>query len=264
MEERNGVAAMAAVKPLEGIVGRRRLATMLSGEARIKILNAPVGFGKSALLSEWTSAEIRAGGEVLCVEALKPSAIKDGDGSHSFVSPSLESWLARDGAQRRTVVLDNCERVTESKMLEELLLIARAYENLDLIVASRCDPGISPPGTSVVITEEDLCFTPAETAHLLRSIDPTLNDRDIALAPRVEGLAARGWGTRKGARARGSAEPCGVGHECHQPCVQKTRSRNRSLRSRPRRINVCCRGPACVTRGGTRRTARHSGDCSVA
>ena len=183
---------------------------------RLAVVRAPVGFGKSVLLSHWRDRKEADGEQVLLVEAegtgpaseILWSPIGSVLGVHSAESgghpngsrrmtsgtqmhPSPEAgWFAALAGhfgeldQPLTLVVDRFEHVTDARVLRDFADLVHRCALLRVVIAGRALAGFDDLPASLVpttvITEADLAFTEAETALVLSSADPLLAEADAA------------------------------------------------------------------------------------
>ena len=208
-----------------GLVPRTRLVNLLnaSTEAKLVLVQAPVGYGKTTLLSEWHAAtpgtphfawlSLDRGdndpvrfleGMIAALRAVVPQAGEQalahlGGPARmtDVVLPSLVNDLA---AQSRHVVLvlDDYHAIADPRVHEAVrFLLDRQPATLQLAIATRSEPPL-PLGRLRVRRElvelraADLRFTADEAATLLNdALGVELEARDVArLQQRTEGWAA--------------------------------------------------------------------------
>jgi LuxR family transcriptional regulator, maltose regulon positive regulatory protein len=207
--------------PVAGLVQRPRLFALLDAPARVKLVCAPAGSGKTMLLSSWLAG---AGGPLAWVgiereeadatrfwttvmDALRASgAIPDGDPLATLVPAPLggqDEFLARlrDGLgrleSRVTLVLDDVHELRSEEALRGLeQLLARGPAQLRTVVISRRDPPLGLhrlrlSGELAEIRAADLEFTVDEAGELLAGAHLAIAPADVArLQERTEGWAA--------------------------------------------------------------------------
>ncbi len=180
-------------------VARPRLHSMLDESAHtpVTLVAAPAGWGKTVLLSSWIRSHPDQ--DVIAWLSTEPE-----DDSRRF-SSYLRACLGRDqphahhgGLTRPTVlVLDDFQYVQDAGSLDLVeSLVRHAAERLRLIILTRADPSLPIlrwrlSGDLLDLGPEDLAFTAAETAQLLRAHGLELSD-DVAAELRayVEGWPA--------------------------------------------------------------------------
>lgn len=207
-------------------VDRPRLRERLDGvpEARLVLVAAPAGFGKSTLLADWLRAsDARAAWLALdarddeparLARALAAAAARLAGSAHDdgLVDPTqpfdpelaLAAVLAAVGlaAERApaggaVLVLDDYHLVGDPaahRLVAEL--VDRLPPRARLAISTRADPPLPlarlrARGELVEVRAEDLRFTPSEAAELLRAGAVDLDAADVeALTERTEGWAA--------------------------------------------------------------------------
>lgn len=207
-------------------VARPRLQGRLDGatEARVILVSAPAGFGKSTALAEWLeTADVRSAWLSLdrgdndvvrfaryltaTVERLKPgtdgAAVFDAGGPFdpelalARILDPIAAGAARPPAGGAVVVLDDYHLIDEPAVHR---LVTAVIEGLPprarLAIATRADPPLPlarlrSRGELLEVRAEDLRFTTAEAGELLRSAGVDLGSSDIEeLTARTEGWAA--------------------------------------------------------------------------
>jgi len=201
-------------------VDRERLRARLdsSPEARLVLVSAPAGFGKSTLLADWLRrVNVRAAWLSLDAHdndivrfarylAAATAHLADGPADAAeFDARSFDAELAlagivdnlaaiEDGA---VLVLDDYH-VIEEPAIHRLVasLVERLPPKARLAIATRADPPLRlarlrARGELLEVRAEDLRFTAAEAAELLRSAGLELASSDVeVLTDRTEGWAA--------------------------------------------------------------------------
>jgi LuxR family maltose regulon positive regulatory protein len=207
--------------PVAGLVARPRLFALLDAPARVALVCAPAGSGKTMLVSSWLAD---AGGSVAWVGVEREEAdatrfwgtvmdalrrtevIAPGDPLATLVPAPLggqDEFVERliDGLGRLprpvTLVLDDVHELQADAALRGLeRLLARAPAQLRVIVISRRDPPLALhrlrlSGDLVEIRAADLGFTVDEAGELLAGAHVEIGDADVArLQQRTEGWAA--------------------------------------------------------------------------
>jgi LuxR family maltose regulon positive regulatory protein len=213
------------------VVDRRRLRTLLDGstDARLVLVSAPAGYGKSTLLASWLDAasarmvwlslDRRDDDVVRFSRALEASLAlldmaMDGPprlepGWHDPGQPldldlMLASFLARladlvdrEPPGRAVLVLDDYH-VISVPAIHQLIgdLVERLPSGIRLVVATRADPPLPlgrlrARGELLEIRAADLRFSAEEADALLRAADVELPVDEVnELAERTEGWAA--------------------------------------------------------------------------
>jgi LuxR family maltose regulon positive regulatory protein len=211
-----------------GYVARPRLADLLdtAPAGALILVCAPAGFGKTALLADWTRG-CRAGvawlsldgGDsdparfwrhaIAALDGVRPGLAErvapllgpPTPASYEWLAAALVNDLAEPAAHDEVVlVLDDYHLIASPAVHESLtFLMEHAPGGLRLIVSSRADPPLGQArlravGRLVELRSSDLQFTLDESAALLRETvgadAPPLDDAVAALAERTEGWAA--------------------------------------------------------------------------
>ncbi len=223
-----GVDQLVATKlfapgPPHGFVSRRRLVEALDeGLSRgVVLISAPAGFGKTALLSEWSLRRpvawlsldasdndaarfwrhainaldrVRPG----IVECVGPLLEAPSSSYEVLVSAVVNELMVEPGEREVVLVLDDYQVIVSQAIHTSLLfLIAHRPPTLRLVLASRADPPLPlarlrAGGQLAELRAADLRFTADEAAALLRDADDvSLSEAAVvALADRTEGWAA--------------------------------------------------------------------------
>ena len=220
------VAASGSVRT--GVLTRPRLLEALDAPtARLTVLSASSGFGKTTLLREWvdragpatTVIWVTAGAEITTVDAFwdhvlhaaTRQGILSADVCESVLAATtvgndpvvlLRDFLLSPGWEQRSevvLVLDAYEnvRVGDGVIDDELVALVAQVPRLRVVVASRATTGLTAPGRVLrgeveVIGQDALTFTAAEVGDLLAQVDG-------AAAGAAAGLSA----TRVEAETRG-------------------------------------------------------------
>lgn len=210
----------ASIVPRPRLDERLRLAT----DARLTLISAPAGFGKTTLLAAWAEAHRSVGGVTAWV-SLEPS---DDDpitfwryvtaalaravpslaatatmleGAESPPIPTILATLVNQLAAAPTdltLVLDDYHAITSPEIQEQMtFLIEHLPTRIHLVIATRADPPfplarLRARGDLVEIRAADLRFTTHEaTTYLNERMGLGLGPRDIdALEGRTEGWIA--------------------------------------------------------------------------
>jgi len=202
-----------------GIVSRPRLLERIGASARVTVVSAPPGSGKTVLLRSWISqaaaadsnawVTVRRGEQdpqqfwlsVLC--ALRQTAPGLALVQPLTAAPDLDGWaiterLLKDLAplqDRIYLVIDDLHELGPAEAQRQLeLLMMRAPEELRFVLATRHDVRLGLhrlrlAGELAEIREPDLRFTVAEAEELFRAAGVTLPDPAL-LVERTEGWAA--------------------------------------------------------------------------
>ncbi|HET9520304.1 MAG TPA: hypothetical protein VFO73_04585, partial [Candidatus Limnocylindrales bacterium] len=209
-------------------VPRARLEDRLASavEARLVLVSAPAGFGKTTLLADWLAGGgtrsawlsldrddndvVRfARGLMAALETLPRESGGgrevafgaderiDGELALALVLDSLAALVADDPGALTVIVLDDYHLIVEPSVHALVAaLLDRLPKRAVLAIATRADPRLPiarlrAQGELIELRGEDLRFTPAEADSLLRSADVALPSDDVeALATRTEGWAA--------------------------------------------------------------------------
>jgi LuxR family maltose regulon positive regulatory protein len=199
-----------------GVVSRARLTNLLDrgAQAKVTLISAPAGFGKSTLLADWLVDRPRvawlsldAGDDAAATfwtyvaGALRRVAPAIGEPDASAPVESTLATLVNEvhaaGADL-VLILDDVHVIGSADIHEQLgFLVDHLPPNLHLIVATRADPPLPlarlrARGDLVEIRAADLRFTPDEAAAYLNgAMDLHLTERDVAaLEGRTEGWIA--------------------------------------------------------------------------
>jgi LuxR family transcriptional regulator, maltose regulon positive regulatory protein len=204
-----------------GIVSRRALFERLTGAARVTLVSAPAGSGKTVLLRSWIAdaglvdraAWVPVQGDerdpqqfwVAVADALRGTAAAGGLVRPLTAAPDLDGWAVVErllddlGSLRERVwlVIDDLHELECSQTLAQLeLLVLRAPAELRLVLAARCDPRLGLhrlrlEGELTEIRAADLRFTVEEARALFGTVGVELPDPVLALlVERTEGWAA--------------------------------------------------------------------------
>jgi LuxR family transcriptional regulator, maltose regulon positive regulatory protein len=211
-------------KPVDRLVARPRLHDSLDGghQARLTLVVASAGAGKSMLLADWVAAHperptawlscdggdsdpVRFGAAI--IEALRRSQGRPGLGEDARQLLSLDGEVSADVM---AALADDLERsdLTPVLVIDDFhltgaggagvlaLLLECRPDSLLVVVATRVDPGIRlhrmrANHELVEIRDHDLCFSAHETRQFLSALGVPLDDRDVtAVHQRSEGWAA--------------------------------------------------------------------------
>jgi LuxR family maltose regulon positive regulatory protein len=213
----DAVAGDVAGPGAGGIVSRPRLFERLSASARVTVISAPPGSGKTVLLRSWVSRASAAGSAAWvtvrrgerdsqqfwlsmlgAVRLTAPGLVQP-----LTAAPDLDGWaiaerLLKDLAplqDRIYLVIDDLHELGPAEVQRQLeLLMMRAPEELRFVLATRHDVRLGLhrlrlEGELAEIREPDLRFTVAEAEELLNAAGVTLPD-PAPLVERTEGWAA--------------------------------------------------------------------------
>ena len=213
-------------RPRQGLVARSRLSGLLGdgGRARLTLVSAPAGFGKTTLLSDWAHHALSVGRKVAWV-SLDPSDNETGSfwsyvvaalqralpgldpaGLQRIESPptSLEGLLTpllNDLAAQPAevwLVLDDYHVLVDPEVRRGVaFFLEHLPDTVHVLISTRADPDLPLPrwrvrGELVEVRAADLRFTHAEaTAYLNSSAGLDLVPTDVAaLEERTEGWIA--------------------------------------------------------------------------
>jgi LuxR family maltose regulon positive regulatory protein len=206
-------------------VNRQRMADVLdrSRSARLTLVSAPPGFGKTTLIATWARSARAAGAAVAwlsldpadtdparfwsyllaAIETAAREAAVDVDlGPVRAPSGGIDMDALVDALDRvsadLTIVLDDLHVIASGPIHEDLAaLLERMPEHVHLVVTTRADPPLPLArlrvrGELVEIRAADLRFDQAEAATFLRDVmGLTLSTQQVAaLEVRTEGWAA--------------------------------------------------------------------------
>jgi LuxR family transcriptional regulator, maltose regulon positive regulatory protein len=215
------VAGRGARPGLGGVVPRPGLFGRLGASARVTVLSAPPGSGKSVLLRSWIGepgladrvAWVAVGrGEqdpqrfwLPVLGALRGTSAGSGLVRELTAAPDLDGWavverLLKDLtplADRLWLVIDDMHELRSAEALAQLeLLVMRAPPELRFVLATRHDLRLGLhrlrlEGELSEIRTADLKFTQAEARELLTAAGVALPEPALAmLHERTEGWAA--------------------------------------------------------------------------
>jgi len=202
-----------------GIVSRPRLFERLSASARVTVISAPPGSGKTVLLRSWIS-QVSAAGSAAWVTVRRGErdsqqfwlsmlgAVRQTVPGLALVqpltaAPDLDGWaiaerLLKDLAplqDRIYLVIDDLHELGPAEAQRQLeLLMMRAPDELRFVLATRHDVRLGLhrlrlEGELAEIREPDLRFTVAEADELFNAAGVKLPDPAL-LVERTEGWAA--------------------------------------------------------------------------
>jgi LuxR family maltose regulon positive regulatory protein len=220
-EGSDNVTGRAARPGLGGVVPRPGLFERLGASARVTVLSAPPGSGKTVLLRSWIGEPGRAGrvawvavgrGEqdpqrfwLSVLGALRGTSAGSGLVRQLTAVPDLDGWavverLLKDLtplADRLWLVIDDLHELRSAEALAQLeLLVMRAPPELRFVLATRHDLRLGLhrlrlEGELSEIRTADLQFTQAEARELLTAAGVALPEPALAmLHERAEGWAA--------------------------------------------------------------------------
>jgi LuxR family transcriptional regulator, maltose regulon positive regulatory protein len=212
------VAGGAAGLGAGGVVARPRLFGRLGSQARVSVVSAPAGSGKTMLLRSWISwaglaeqaAWVPAGrGErdpqrfwVSVLAALRQTAAGSALVRELTAAPDLDGWVITERlladlaplTDRLWLVVDDVHELGPDALAQLELLIMRAPRGLRFVLATRHDVRLGLhrlrlEGELAEIREPDLRFTVAEAEELFDAAGVHLPD-PAPLVERTEGWAA--------------------------------------------------------------------------
>ena len=193
----------------------------LDGAARVTVVSAPPGSGKTVLLRSWIGAAgleeraawVSAGREerdpqrfwLAVLGALRQTSAGSALVRELTAAPDLDGWamverLLNDLApleERLWLVIDDLHELGSAEARRQLeLLVMRAPEELRFVLATRHDVRLGLhrlrlEGELTEIRADDLRFSPPEARELLAAAGVELTDPALALlVDRTEGWAA--------------------------------------------------------------------------
>ena len=212
----DAVVGGAAGPGAGGVVARARLFGRLGGQARVSVVSAPPGSGKTVLLRSWISWAGVAGsvgwvsagrGErdpqrfwLSVLAALRQTAAGSALVRELTAAPDLDGWVITERLladlapldDRLWLVVDDVHELGPEALRQLELLIMRAPPQLRFVLAARHDVRLGLhrlrlEGELAEIREPDLRFTVAEAEELFAAAGVDLPD----LAPLVE--RTEGW-----------------------------------------------------------------------
>jgi LuxR family maltose regulon positive regulatory protein len=193
-----------------GAVSRPRLVERVARPARLTLVSAPAGFGKTTLLTQalaavrslaWVSVDDRDAEPVRFWSYVLTAVHADGA---LGLLPSVDAALAallndlESRPEPLTLVIDDYHLV-ESRDIHDAMafLVEHLPSNVHLVIATRADPPLPlsrlrARGELVEVRAADLRFTDDEAAdYLAGTMGLALTAADVAaLAARTEGWAA--------------------------------------------------------------------------
>jgi len=215
----DAVAGRGARRGAGGIVFRPRLFERLGASARVTVVSAPPGAGKTVLLRSWISAAglaeraawVPVGrGErdpqqfwLSVLGALRQTAPGAGLVQPLTAAPERDGWAIAERlladlaplADRVWLVIDDLHELGPDQALRQLeLLVMRAPQELRFVLATRHDVRLGLhrlrlEGGLAELREPDLRFTVAEARELFDAAGVALADPAL-LVERTEGWAA--------------------------------------------------------------------------
>jgi LuxR family transcriptional regulator, maltose regulon positive regulatory protein len=208
----------AAGRGAGGVVSRPRLFGRLAAPARVIVVSAPPGSGKTVLLRSWISwagvagsaAWVPAGRSerdpqrfwLSVLAALRQTAAGSALVRELTAAPDLDGWLITERLlqdlapldDRLWLVVDDVHELGAEALRQLELLIMRAPPELRFVLATRHDVRLGLhrlrlEGDLAEIREPDLRFTVAEARELFDAVGVDLPD-PAPLVERTEGWAA--------------------------------------------------------------------------
>jgi LuxR family transcriptional regulator, maltose regulon positive regulatory protein len=219
------VTKLSPPRSAPGAIERPRLMAALTAgvSRRLALVQAPLGYGKTTLLSEWWQRIPRQGAIVAWL------TLEDSENDPALfwrymigalrcagspVGTQAEVLLRGLGADLRravsslvndlasqslptTLVLDDYHVIREPACHELLsLFLDRAPSDVQIVIASRSEPPVPlgsmrAAGQLAELRQNDLRFSSREAAEFVQTVDLDINDEELALlAARTEGWAA--------------------------------------------------------------------------
>jgi LuxR family maltose regulon positive regulatory protein len=217
-----GIVFLSAARPaLGGVVPREALLERLAHAARVTVISAPAGSGKTFLLRSWISqaglldrvawVSVSHSGsdaqqfwlrvlEGLCATSPGSASVRTLTAAPDFDGLALVERLLEDLSAFETrvwLVIDDLHELESSEVLSQLeLLLMRAPSDLRFVLATRHDVRLGLhrlrlEGGVTEIRAVDLRFTVEEARELFESAGVTLTDSALkVLVERTEGWAA--------------------------------------------------------------------------
>ncbi|WP_116951252.1 LuxR C-terminal-related transcriptional regulator [Jiangella endophytica] len=203
----------------------RLLTTLGDGELPLRVVRAPAGYGKTALLAEWAHGR-PAGSATVWITVDDECATRRGFWSRAVallgmvhpglagveVGPDTVGHLPTllppllDAADRPlTLVVDAAERLADPQVESDLLRLVRHTTRLELAVGTRRAGELTDPATAlsvdaVTVGPRMLAFTADESARLAAELDSSLTTEQVDALHET----SAGWplAVRAGARLR--------------------------------------------------------------
>ncbi|SDU55520.1 LuxR C-terminal-related transcriptional regulator [Jiangella alkaliphila] len=179
----------------------RLLAALGDGELPLRVVRAPAGYGKTALLAEWARSRpatvwitvddecaTRLGfwSRVVALLGTVHPALADVEVSADAVGhlPALLPPLLDAGERPLTLVVDAAERLADPKIEGDLLRLVTHTARLELAVGTRRDGELTDPATAlsidaVTVGPRQLAFTAEEAARLAAQVDSPLTAEQV-------------------------------------------------------------------------------------
>ena len=214
----DAVAGGAAGPGAGGVVARPRLFGRLAAQARVSVVSAPAGSGKTVLLRSWISQSGVAGSAawvsagrgdrdpprfwLSALAALRQTAAGSALVGELTAAPDLDGWVITERLladlapldDQLWLVVDDAHELSPEALRQLELLIMRAPGGLRFVLATRHDVRLGLhrlrlEGELAEIREPELRFTVAEAAELFAAAGVDLPD-PAPLVARTEGWAA--------------------------------------------------------------------------
>jgi len=214
----DAVAGGAAGPGAGGVVARPRLFGRLAAQARVSVVSAPAGSGKTVLLRSWISQSGVAGSAawvsagrgdrdpprfwLSALAALRQTAAGSALVGELTAAPDLDGWVITERLladlapldDQLWLVVDDAHELSPEALAQLELLIMRAPGGLRFVLATRHDVRLGLhrlrlEGELAEIREPELRFTVAEAAELFAAAGVDLPD-PAPLVARTEGWAA--------------------------------------------------------------------------
>lgn len=179
----------------------RLLAALGDGEFPLRVVRAPAGYGKTALLAEWARSRpvtvwitvddecaTRLGfwSRVVALLGTVHPGLADVEVSADAVGhlPALLPPLLDAGERPLTLVVDAAERLADPKIEGDLLRLVTHTAHLELAVGTRRDGELTDPATAlsidaVTVGPRQLAFTAEEAARLAAQVDSPLTAEQV-------------------------------------------------------------------------------------
>jgi LuxR family transcriptional regulator, maltose regulon positive regulatory protein len=216
-----GIPDLVAARGAGGVVSRTALLERLRGSARVTMVSAPPGSGKTVLLRSWISqaglaeraAWVTAGRDerdpqrfwLAVLEALRGTAAGSVLVRPVSAAPGLDGWALAERllkdlaplAEPVWLVVDDVHELDPDRALRQLeLLVLRGPPQLRFVLAARHDVRLGLhrlrlEGGLTEIRQADLRFTVAEARELFAAAGAELPEAAVVLLhERTEGWAA--------------------------------------------------------------------------
>jgi LuxR family transcriptional regulator, maltose regulon positive regulatory protein len=207
-------------RDIGGVVPRPSLFERLGSAARVTVVSAPAGSGKTVLLRSWI-AEAGLAGRAACVaagregrdprrfwlsvlQALRQTGPGTGPVRAVSAAPDLDGWALAEGLlsdlapldERLWLVIDDVHELDPDALRQLQLLVMRAPPELRFVLTARHDVQLGLhrlrlEGGLTEIRAGDLKFTLAEAGELFTAAGVELDQPTLAvLHERTEGWAA--------------------------------------------------------------------------